>query len=90
MSLLKTMLYNVNGEPEIGRVITWVAALSAIFSPVVFMGCAMAFQDVKFDPIAWCTAYPGGLAALVASAPSMAAVVWVKAKRLLVNSAVLS
>ena len=67
MSLLKTMLYNVNGEPEIGRVITWVAALSAIFSPVVFMGCAMAFQDVKFDPIAWCTAYPGGLAALVAS-----------------------
>ncbi|TDN81801.1 hypothetical protein [Stakelama pacifica] len=67
MSLLKTMLYNVNGEPEIGRVITWVAAISAIFSPVAFMGCAMAFQGVKFDPVAWCTAYPGGLAALVAS-----------------------
>lgn len=61
------ILHNVNGEPEIGRAITWLAALAAIVSPILFQAYAMIVHAAGFDVTAWCLAYPGGLAALVTS-----------------------
>ncbi|HEX7720452.1 MAG TPA: hypothetical protein VF389_11650 [Woeseiaceae bacterium] len=54
---------NVNGEPEIGRILLALAVLFAIVSPIVFQSWAM-WNGAEFDVTAWCLAFPGGIMAL--------------------------
>lgn len=58
------MLRGISGELEIGRATLAGAALAATVSPIGFQAWEMA-NGGHFDAVAWCTAYPGGLAALV-------------------------
>lgn len=58
-------LRNVNGEVEIGRLTLFLASLAAIISPVAFQAWSMWKHDAQFDVVAWCAAYPGGLAMLM-------------------------
>ena len=57
-------LRGVGGELEIGRVLLASSGVAAILTPIIFQSCDMIFNDAGFDVVAWCTAYPGGLAAL--------------------------
>lgn len=64
MSLVRNLLKNVAGEYEIGRVILAGSSIAAVVSPIAFQAWSMAENGAQFDPVAWCTAYPAGLAAL--------------------------
>ena len=63
MSALSNMLKGISGEFEIGRVLLASSGVSAITTPIGFTIWDM-WHGAHFDVAAWCTAYPGGLAAL--------------------------
>lgn len=58
------MLRGLNGEYELGRVLLAAGTVIAIVSPVVFEAINM-HHGIPFNPVEWCAAYPGGLAALI-------------------------
>lgn len=57
-------LRGLSGEFEIGRVLLASGGTAAIFAPIVFIAGDMLFNGAHFDVVAFCTAYPAGLAAL--------------------------
>lgn len=57
-------LRGISGDLEIGRVLLASGGAVAIFAPIIFIGCDMYFNNAHFDVVAFCTAYPAGLAAL--------------------------
>ena len=57
-------LRGIGGEFEIGRVLLGASGAAAIVSPIAFQAWDMLAHAARFDVVAWCTAYPGGLAAL--------------------------
>lgn len=63
MTALSNMLRGISGEFEIGRVLLASSGVSAITTPIGFQIWDMA-KGGHFDVVAWCAAYPGGLAAL--------------------------
>lgn len=58
------MLRGISGEYEIGRVLLAVGGGASVVTPIVFQACDMIFNSARFDVVAWCAAYPCGLAAL--------------------------
>lgn len=62
--MIRNLLKNVAGEYEIGRVLLAGSGLAAVVSPIAFQIWHMVENGGQFDVVAWCTAYPGGLAAL--------------------------
>jgi hypothetical protein len=58
-------LRGIGGEIEIGRTLLASAAAAGIFSPIAFETYEVGWNGGHFDAVAWCLAYPGGLAALV-------------------------
>jgi hypothetical protein len=62
---LGSILRNINGEPEIGRVLLTTGVGASVAMPIVFQFLDMWHNGWHFDAVAWCAAYPGGLALLV-------------------------
>lgn len=60
------ILRGVGGDFEIGRVWLSVGSFFSIVSPIGFEVYEVGWNGGHFDVTAWCLAYPGGLAALVA------------------------
>lgn len=63
---LSPILRNINGEVEIGRVLLTGGTAAAVVAPVIFQTWDMA-RGAHFDVVAWCAAYPAGLATLVSA-----------------------
>lgn len=59
-----TVLRNITGEIEIGRLLLAASGVAAIFSPLIYETLDLYHNGWHFDVTAWCVAYPGGLAAL--------------------------
>lgn len=64
---LPDLLRNISGEPEIGRAALALGVVCAVITPISFEIYEIGWNGGHFDVTAWCLAYPGGLAALVAS-----------------------
>lgn len=65
MSVLN-IFRGLGGEVEVGRVCLVVGGAFAVISPIAFEIYELGWNGGHFDVTAWCLAYPGGLAALVA------------------------
>lgn len=61
---LTSIIRGISGELEIGRTLLAGSGVAAITTPIIFQVLDMAHNGWHFDVVAWCTAYPGGLAAL--------------------------
>lgn len=66
MAVSWNILRGVSGDFEIGRVWLSIGGFFGVTSPIGFEIWEMGWKGGHFDVAAWCLAYPGGLAALVA------------------------
>lgn len=66
MTGLTNMLRNVRGEYEPIRVVGVAGGFVFIIGVQVFVGWNMAMGR-EFDIVAYCTAFPGGLSAIIAT-----------------------
>ncbi len=64
MNLLN-MLRGISGEFEVNRVVGAAGAATYIVSTPIFVAWEILYNHREFDLIAWCAAYPGGLAVAV-------------------------
>lgn len=62
---LMDMLRGITGEFEVNRVVGAFGAVTYIVSTPIFVAWEILYNHRQFDLIAWCTAYPGGLAVCV-------------------------
>ena len=58
------VINGIGGEPEINRTIGAVGALAFVFSAIAFEAWNM-IKGHPFDVVAFCTAFPAGLSAVV-------------------------
>lgn len=69
-----TALRGIGGEYEIGRVIGGFGALAYCVSANSFVAWNVMWEHRPFDVTAYCLAFPGGLAAIIAAAAGAVAV----------------
>lgn len=60
---LKEMFKGPTGGYDVGRVLTGIGGLNGVIAPVAFEAWAM-WKGQAWDPLAFCTAYGGMLAAI--------------------------
>lgn len=69
-----TALRGIGGEYEINRVIGGFGAMAYCVCTNLFVGWQIIVGDKEFDITAYCLAFPGGLAAIIAAAAGAVAV----------------
>jgi hypothetical protein len=62
---ITNILKGIGGEFEITRVLGSVGVLAYIVCAHVFVGYEVFYMNKEFDIVAYCTAFPGGLAVAV-------------------------
>ena len=55
---------SLSGDFELGRVLLFSSGVTGILTPIIFQGADMYHNGFHFNVVAWCAAYPGGLATL--------------------------
>lgn len=64
---ITSALKGVSGEFELNRVVGAIGGLAYIVGVQVFVGWDVIVKERPFDVVAYCLAFPGGLAAVVGS-----------------------
>ena len=62
---ISNALKGIGGDYELNRVVGAIGGLAYIFGVHVFIGWDVIVKGRAFDVVAYCLAFPGGLAAVV-------------------------